>query len=143
MGWKWFVALSEGGETRQIRNAQWISTYYTQIGWTKKYQSLNMQHFTHYSFHSSLAKAHISPKTVHSFFKTKFLSHINSQSHQNAKNPSQLLWLISPNRPDVLNTLGAFAKITWMVQHGTMVICKSSYLSQLFTHASKLNSFLI
>ena len=34
--------------------------------------------------HGSPAKAHISPKTVHSCVKTKFLSHINSQCPQNA-----------------------------------------------------------
>jgi len=60
----------------------------------------------------------------HSCFKTKFISHIKSKCHQKDKDPSQLLWLISRNRPDVLNTLGTFAKITWMVRHNTMVYLK-------------------
>jgi len=42
------------------------------------------QSYSSAQHYGSLAKAHTSPKTVHSCGKTKFLSQLNSQCPQNA-----------------------------------------------------------
>jgi len=45
---------------------------------------LAKQSYSSAQHYSSLAKAHIAPKTVHSCGKTKFISQLNSQCPQNA-----------------------------------------------------------